>query len=135
MIANGKGENMRKKLSEDVSVREMRELREDGLTNRQIAEKLDCTYQTVLRYIGRQPEGMRGERRPRGEAKEPKQPPASLSPESRLTLFSRSYRGKCAEFVLSKEDVILTFAGTEAMLSLQEFAELAKDVVAVSALV
>ena len=125
---------MYRKLNDEVSVHEMLELRKDGLTNRQIAEKLDCAYYTVLRYIGKQPEGMRGAFKPHRENKGPKQPPAPLSPESRLQLFSRSYRGKCAEFVLSGEDVIITFAGTEAMLSLQEFAEFAKDVLAVSAL-
>lgn len=125
---------MYKKLNDEVSVHEMRELRKDGLTNRQIAEKLDCSHQTVLKYIGKQPEGMRGACKPHRENQEPKQPPAPLSPESRLQLFSRSYRGKFAEFVLSREDVIITFAGTEAMLSRQEFAEFAKDVVAVSAL-
>jgi hypothetical protein len=43
---------MRKRLVDDVSITELLEMRESGLTNREIAARLDCSYQTVLRYIG-----------------------------------------------------------------------------------
>lgn len=43
---------MRKKL--DITPSEMRELREQGLSNHDIAKLLDISYATVLRYIGKQ---------------------------------------------------------------------------------
>lgn len=41
-----------RKLSKDITPREMMELRRDGFSNKEIAEKLGCCYATVLRYIG-----------------------------------------------------------------------------------
>lgn len=43
---------MRKKL--DITAAELRELREQGLSNHDIAKMLDISYATVLRYIGKQ---------------------------------------------------------------------------------
>lgn len=42
-------------LLNDVSLSELQELRAEGLSNREIAEKLDIGYQTVLKYLGKQP--------------------------------------------------------------------------------
>lgn len=50
---------MKRKLIDEVTVQEMQHMREEGLTNKQIAERLDCNYITVKRYLGKQPEGMR----------------------------------------------------------------------------
>ena len=47
----------------DVSCSELMHLRGQGLSNREIAEKLDCSKQTVYRLIGKQPEGIRAPRR------------------------------------------------------------------------
>ena len=41
-----------RKLSKDITPREMMELRRDGFSNKEIAEKLGCCYATVLKYIG-----------------------------------------------------------------------------------
>lgn len=51
-----------KSLERDVTVREMMTLRQEGWSNYEIAEKLGCCYATVLKYIGSQPKGIRGER-------------------------------------------------------------------------
>lgn len=59
----------------DVSVSEMKKMREQGLSNKDIAHTLDISVQTVLKYIG--PQGRRMESmkwwddKPAGEAKEP----------------------------------------------------------------
>lgn len=50
-----------KPLSKEVSREELLHMREEGLTNKQIAERLGCNYYTVLRYIGKQPDGMRAD--------------------------------------------------------------------------
>ena len=39
----------------DVSMAELHQLREDGMTNREIAEHLDVSYATIYRYLGKQP--------------------------------------------------------------------------------
>lgn len=43
-----------------VTPGEMLELREQGLSNHDIAKELDISYQTVVRYIGKQGRRMEG---------------------------------------------------------------------------
>ena len=45
----------RRRLSKDVSTSEMLRLREEGMSNRQIAAQLDVSYNTILKYIGKEP--------------------------------------------------------------------------------
>ena len=60
---------------DDVTIDELLHMREQGMTNRQIAEMLDVGYETVKRYIGKQPKGVR---KPR-ECKEVEQPKETAS--------------------------------------------------------
>ena len=48
-----------KSLIKDVSVNELLALREQGLTNAEIAKKMDVHYTSVHRLIGPQPDGLR----------------------------------------------------------------------------
>lgn len=48
---------MKKRLSREVTIQEMLSMREQGMTNSDIAASLECHYQTVLKYIGKQPAG------------------------------------------------------------------------------
>lgn len=48
-----------RRLSKDVSTSEMLRLREEGMSNRQIAAQLDVHYNTVLKYIGKEPRNPR----------------------------------------------------------------------------
>lgn len=41
------------KLSKSISLQELQELRAEGLSNKQIADRLDISYQTVLKYLGK----------------------------------------------------------------------------------
>lgn len=43
----------KRKLSKDISMSELRGLRAQGLTNKQIAQRLDIAVSTVYRYIGK----------------------------------------------------------------------------------
>ena len=49
----------RRRLSKDVSTSEMLRLREEGMSNRQIAAQLDVHYNTILKYIGKEPRNPR----------------------------------------------------------------------------
>lgn len=44
----------KRKLIDDVSIAEMRKMREDGMSNQEIADALGCHYATVTKHIGRQ---------------------------------------------------------------------------------
>ena len=44
----------RKKLIDDVSISEMRKMREQGMSNKEIAASLEVSDVTIYRYIGRQ---------------------------------------------------------------------------------
>lgn len=46
---------MARKLIDDVTVQEMRHMRDNGMTNQDIANTLDVSYPTVYRYLGKQP--------------------------------------------------------------------------------
>ena len=53
---------MYRKLTEDVDVTTMISMRDQGMPNHQIAERLGCSYKTVLKYIGRQPRELNRQR-------------------------------------------------------------------------
>lgn len=44
---------MAESLLKSVSMQELQELRDSGLSNREIAEQLDVGYSTICRYLGR----------------------------------------------------------------------------------
>lgn len=50
---------MPKLLLKEVSLQELQKMRESGMSNRQIAESLDCGYSTICRYLGRAPSNIR----------------------------------------------------------------------------
>lgn len=50
---------MARKLTDEISLEELKQLRAEGLTNKQIADRLDINYVTVKRYLGKQPDGLR----------------------------------------------------------------------------
>ena len=49
----------RRRLDLDVTVQEMLRLREEGISNKQIAGQLDVHYNTILKYIGKEPRSPR----------------------------------------------------------------------------
>lgn len=58
----------RRRLDLDVTVQEMLRLREEGMSNKQIAGQLDVHYNTILRYIGKEPRKHKNERGDVGKA-------------------------------------------------------------------
>jgi hypothetical protein len=49
----------KRSLDKSISVSELKHLREEGLTNQQIAERCGCAYSSVHRLIGPQPDSLR----------------------------------------------------------------------------
>ena len=43
------------RLLDEVGIAELREMREQGLTNREIAERLDVSYYTIVKHLGKCP--------------------------------------------------------------------------------
>lgn len=50
---------MYRKLTEDIDVSTLQDMRNRGMDNIQIAEHIGCSYKTVLKYLGKQPKEMR----------------------------------------------------------------------------
>ena len=49
------------RMDKQISREEMLQMRENGMTNKEIARSLDISYATVHRYIGSQPQGLRAD--------------------------------------------------------------------------
>lgn len=70
-----------KKRLPDETIAQIRELRENGATFKEITEKTGCARETIHRYIGTEEKA----RRPQAEKREPKQ---AGTPESVLQLYA-----------------------------------------------
>lgn len=97
---------MRRKLLDDLSISELKQMREDGMTNQEIADSLDVSYMTVLRVLGKQPDSMA--RKPRGGGSVVKAPPKKQEEEcvpACLVTINRTIelQGATAKYVLNVE--------------------------------
>lgn len=52
---------MPRSLLHEVSIQELERMRSEGMSNREIADRLNCGYSTVCHYLGRQPDSVRAE--------------------------------------------------------------------------
>ena len=59
MCLRGGGIPVKRKLSKDLSMSELLELRAEGMTNKQIAEQLGVSVSTVYNYIGRRSQAVK----------------------------------------------------------------------------
>lgn len=71
-------------LTKDVSISELMHMREEGMSNKEIAERLDVSYITILRLIGKQPAEMTAAalHAPKPKASKPAKVQASPKPAS-----------------------------------------------------
>ena len=83
----------RNKLSvaRDVSCSEMYHMRDQGMSNRDIAEKLDCSISTVYGMIGKQPKGIRAKQ------KSNFQPSFAPAVKTEAEEVRKSFRERCEE--------------------------------------
>lgn len=49
----------KKSLANEISISELKQYRQEGLTNKQIAQRVGCCPATIARYLGKQPAGLR----------------------------------------------------------------------------
>lgn len=84
-----------RKLTDDVSMDELLQMRQDGMSNQEIANRLGVSNTTIYNYLGRQPAGMRYSRMkvdaPALPAKQNEEKPAQAS---RLAPCSQVWEGK-----------------------------------------
>lgn len=89
---------MKKRLSEEVTRAEMLRLREQGYSNTEIAEQLECCYATVIKYIGKG--GVRRANRKDKSPAETKKP--EVVSNERLKLVCKTLSGASTSFELSR---------------------------------
>ena len=84
-----------RKLTDDVSMDELLQMRQGGMSNQEIANRLGVSNTTIYNYLGRQPAGMRYSRMkvdaPALPAKQNEEKPAQAS---RLAPCSQVWEGK-----------------------------------------
>lgn len=84
-----------RKLTDDVSMDELLQMRQDGMSNQEISNRLGVSNTTIYNYLGRQPAGMRYSRMkvdaPALPAKQNEEKPAQAS---RLAPCSQVWEGK-----------------------------------------
>lgn len=119
---------MKKRLSEEVTREEMLCLREQGYSNTEIAEQLECCYATVIKYIGKG--GVRRANRKDESQAETKKP--EVVSNERLKLVCKTLSGASASFELSRGGVTIDFQDGRISMNPERFREFAKDVLAVS---
>lgn len=119
-----------KALEKSVTIHEMMTLRKDGWSNYEIAEKLGCCYATVLKYIGAQPKGIRGERLYTVPKKVVTQTANLDSKEDVLDIKEITVKGKSTSIKVNLESQKVTFinGSGEITIPLQFVSSLADDV-------
>lgn len=99
-----------KKLTDEVSLQELQQMRAEGLTNKQIAERLDTTSNTILKYLGPQPEGLRapyGAYTTRVTEAEPVKAPTAGRSLSVKTEYTRTwYAGEAYEYMVESTGAV-----------------------------
>lgn len=104
----------------EVSPGELLHMREDGMSNQEIAKALDVSYQTVLRVIGQQPSSLRKPAVRNFAALMNAAPiQEKEEPEACLAVLNRnvSLMGDFAEYSLDCSDDILTVKVGEGTVS------------------
>ena len=119
-------------LLSEVSQSELLHMRESGMSNKEIANALDVSYQTVLRVIGKQPPNLR---RPEPRNLQPEineiHVPTAEEQDACLAILDKSISlvGDVAEYKVDCADNVLTLTidGNSVCVSLPKISSLLKE--------
>lgn len=103
-----------RRLSNEISISELQTMRENGMTNEEIAKSLEITQQTVRRYIGNMPKSMWKKRSPKNvELKPVAAPKQEAAPVGRLAVRGMTFTmdGKTSTFTVYMQEGVVEFAG------------------------
>lgn len=144
---------MRRKLLDEVSMDELMYMRnEEGLSNKEIAERIQCSYATICKVLGPQPKGVRKpytRKEPAiAKAKVITMPTHMTAPElpvaskvndeieTVLLYDERTYTlaGTVGKYMISdKSKMVMTeVAGTSFSMTFEEFENYAKEVLRIA---
>ena len=104
---------MKRPMSADVSISELKQFRDEGYSNAEIAELLDCSYNTVRRYLGREDGKQTVKRYPNGKPGQQKSESKTEVKESsmaslEMVYMTYAFKGECGEYdVKESEDLII----------------------------
>lgn len=109
----------------EVTAAEMMRMREEeGLSNAEIAKRLDISYATVKRYIGAQPDGIRAPYSSRKKPVEEQKPQSFIRLQSCFEQYEGKYGSYAVDRVnksvrasLSKIDGVLDKKGVEELVT------------------
>ena len=99
-----------RRLGLDISTAEMLSMRESGLNNKRIAERLGVFINTVYRYIGKQPKGMPRERKPEPEL-EPVSIKVTNAPALKLVSTVSLLKGETSEYKIDSVKNLVEISG------------------------
>lgn len=99
-----------RRLGLDISPAEMLSMRESGLNNKRIAERLGVSINTVYRYIGKQPKGMPRERKPEPEL-EPVSIKVTNAPALKLVSTVSLLKGETSEYKIDSVKNMVEISG------------------------
>lgn len=88
----------------DIDKTTLLQMRESGMTNREISESIGCSLQTIYRIIGKQPKGMKADRRPKGVCQATEKPNLSGYKGRRLHPLVYVLQGQSCRFRIDSEN-------------------------------
>lgn len=92
-----------RKLTESISVQELQQMREEGLSNMQIAKRLDVSYATVRKYLGKA-----DFRAPYGSCKKPEDVPEKKPVLLKKLMHIEEFMGEKNKYTVSIDTKTVT---------------------------
>ena len=87
----------------DIDKTTMIKMREDGMANRDIAQSIGCSVTTIYNILGKQPDGIRANRRTKAAAQESERTAPPITCTRRLRPLVQVLQGKSCRFRIDSE--------------------------------
>ena len=126
---------MQRSILEDVSMEELKQMRAEGLTNRQIADRLGVCSATIIRHLGPQPTGLRADYGSIAAKVTGLEPVPQRKKTLEISLRKTEYVGTAALYtlyntgdaIIKKDGVELRFTKDSLVTLIQELIELSEE--------